>query len=126
MSKYSFLIIFFLTTALCRSQDSPSKWVDPETPPILFGSVDSLKQVIRNLTTLTKDLDIGKVFVQFEVDTLGRVRNPNVIKGLGFEADSIALNIVRTLKFHPAEYNNKKIEVKRVFPIEFVHKSNGI
>lgn len=62
----------------------------------------------------------GKVVVLFEVDEIGNVRNPQVIKSLGFGCDEEALRVVQLMpKWKPALQNGKPVPVRMRLPINF-------
>lgn len=63
----------------------------------------------------------GKTFVQFTVDTTGRMTDIKVIKGFNERADQEAVRALKTLNypFTPGRQNNKPVSMKMVIPIVF-------
>lgn len=66
-------------------------------------------------------LQDGRVFVQFTIDEMGKVRNAVVKQGLRPDADSAVLRAVRMLgDFTPAlDTQGRRIAVKQTVPITF-------
>jgi TonB family protein len=65
------------------------------------------------------DCAAGKSIVSAQIDSLGKVNNVKIIKSLSKEADSIAIEIIKNLKFHPALKNMRKVNSNRVITIPF-------
>lgn len=63
----------------------------------------------------------GKVFVQFVVGKDGDIRDPKVLKGIGFGCDEEALRITLNMpKWNPGKQNGKAVAVQYNLPISFV------
>jgi len=61
----------------------------------------------------------GKVFVDFVVDTVGNVREPQVQKGLHPQLDAEAIRVVRLLHFEPGRQNGRPVPVRYLVPVAF-------
>ena len=113
------IVIFVLYSLSCKSQDK-NLFINPYSEPLLIGGIDSLMIAIKPVTELPSTcLEQGKVYVQFCVSINGNVKGAKIIRGLCCQADSISLEIIRTLKFEPATQNGIPYEVSRIFPITF-------
>ncbi len=69
----------------------------------------------------------GKVFVQFVVGKDGDIRDPKILKGIGFGCDEEALRVTLNMpKWNPGKQNGKEVAVQYNLPISFVlEKSNA-
>ena len=62
----------------------------------------------------------GRVFIQFDIDTKGSVRNAKVVRGADPLLDAEALRVVNlSPKWTPAEDKGEKVNVRFTFPIVF-------
>ena len=62
----------------------------------------------------------GRVVVKFYVDTLGRVCEPEILRGKDSALDREALRVVRLFPdFTPGTLNGKKVNTYMVLPITF-------
>ncbi len=60
----------------------------------------------------------GRIFVSFIIERDGSLTDIKVIRGLGFEADSEALRILKRMpKWNPGEQNGKKVRCSYTVPI---------
>jgi TonB family protein len=68
----------------------------------------------------------GKVFVVFVVGKDGDIRDPKILKGIGFGCDEEALRVTLNMpKWNPGKQNGKAVAVQYNLPIAFVlEKSN--
>ena len=68
----------------------------------------------------------GKVFVEFIVDTAGRMADVKVIKGLNELADKEAIRVFSVLNypFEPGRQRGKAVRTRVVMPILFDPKGN--
>ncbi|AXE20551.1 hypothetical protein DR864_23845 [Runella rosea] len=63
----------------------------------------------------------GKVFVQFVVGKDGDIRDPRIVKGIGFGCDEEALRVTLNMpKWNPGKQNGKAVAVQYNLPIAFV------
>jgi TonB family protein len=63
----------------------------------------------------------GKTFVQFTIDTTGRMSDIKIVKGLTDLADQEAIRALKTLDypFTPGRQRNKPVKTKMVMPVVF-------
>lgn len=64
----------------------------------------------------------GKVFVTFIVDTVGKVVDPKVLKGIGYGCDEEAVDVISETSglWNPGEVKDKKVRVRLTVPISFL------
>ena len=104
-----------------------------EEPEEVFMIVDKMPLMIPNQTEGMRQLGQcivypkaarearieGRVFVQFVVDTKGRVVDPEVVHGLGYGTDEEAVRCVRQLRFTPGRTGEEVVRVKMSLPVTF-------
>jgi TonB family protein len=74
--------------------------------------------VILNDSTIK--LNTGKMVVQFVVDTLGKVTQCKIVKGVAPEMDARVLAVFRKMPdWKPAHINGRKVKVYKMIPIKF-------
>ena len=63
----------------------------------------------------------GKTFVQFTIDTTGRMSEIKIVKGLNELADQEAIRALKTLDypFTPGRQRNKPVKTRMVIPVVF-------
>lgn len=61
----------------------------------------------------------GKVFVEFIVDSNGRLSDLKVLKGIGAGCDEEATRVLQLSKWKPGKQRGKPVRVKMVMPIHF-------
>lgn len=63
----------------------------------------------------------GKVFVEFIVDSQGQIKNPKVLKGIGYGCDEAAVEalVKANIKWSPAQKDGKPVPVRFVLPFTF-------
>lgn len=67
-----------------------------------------------------KDKIEGKVFVQFTIDSTGKVINPVILRGLGYGFDEEVVRVVQLLPdWEPSYVDGKPVSSLRVMPINF-------
>ena len=116
------ILLTLLLFSECRSQES-FVCRSQESFVELKGGYDSLYKAIKHETLLPDSCgQTGKVFVDFVISELGNTKEASVVKGICPTADSIALNIVKRLKYTPAKRNGLPISVKQFLPIYFTKK----
>lgn len=86
-----------------------------------LAAINSNLKYPRGLTTK------GKVFVQFTVDTSGRMKDITLVKGFNEAADREAVRMMTSLQypFKPGQQGGKPVETKMVMPIIFDPEKNG-
>ena len=94
-----------------------------EMPVFPGGNAALLKFLSSRLNYPVVALDrhlSGKVFVTFTVDTEGRLRDPRVVRGLGFGLDEEALRLVRLMPWWlPGKIQGQPVWVTLTLPIVF-------
>jgi TonB family protein len=61
----------------------------------------------------------GRVYVQFTIDTTGKVIDPKILKSVSKLADEEALRVVKMLEFNPGTQRGKKVNILYTLPIKF-------
>lgn len=93
-----------------------------ETMAIPAGGNEKFYEAIMNEIRLPKKQCFsGKVYIQFTVDTLGNMKNIEVVKGLHKDADAEAVRVLNKIdfKFTPAALRGKKMESRMIVPVSF-------
>lgn len=90
-----------------------------EEAPVLIGGLEDLHRQARYPQQAhTFGLE-GRVFLQFIVDETGRVREPEVTRGLGMGCDEEALRVIRQARFVPGKVGGRPVAVRHALFIEF-------
>ena len=90
-------------------------------PEPIGGIKEFYDEIGKNLKYPKGLIENGKVFVEFEVDTAGKMINFKVVKGYDAKADSAAMEVLKNLdySFSPAKQRGKPVKAKMVIPIFF-------
>ena len=92
----------------------------PEFPG---GDVGFLKYIQKNVKypPIAKEYGVtGKVYVYFEVNKSGSVKNARIVRGVDKYLDAEALRVVRSLpKYKPGRQRGKPVRVQYTIPINF-------
>ena len=96
-----------------------------ENMPFLIGGITELQKRIEYPTKALKDKVEGRVVIQFIVDRKGKVRNPEVIKGVRQDLNKEALRAVSNSRFRPGQVDGKTIPVEQVLHILFKIEYNS-
>jgi TonB family protein len=104
-----------------KSNDESVILVNSESSPVYKnGGEQGLRQFITdNLKYTTEQCVEGYVCVGFKVDTLGNVKDIEIIRGITKKTDEEAIRIVKMLTFIPGTVNGKASEMKKVLLISF-------
>lgn len=95
-----------------------------ETKPEFYGGVNKLMEFLSKNTeypnkAIRKGIE-GRVFVQFVIETNGKVTNVEVIKGVHPLLDTEAERVVKKIpRWKPGKHNGQKVRVSFVVPINF-------
>ena len=54
----------------------------------------------------------GKVIVQFTVNKLGEVENPEILRGIGGGCNEEVLRVLKKMKFSPGIQNDRPVNVR--------------
>lgn len=100
------------------------------TSPEFIGGLDSLKSFVLSHIyypqTAIDDNIQGKVYVQFKVDTSGKVIDENIIKSVREDLDTLCLSMVRQMPlWSPALLNGEAIAVQLILPLNFILHSSS-
>jgi protein TonB len=69
---------------------------------------------------IDEELDIyGTLNVSFTIDTLGKVTNAAILRGINSAVDAEAIRVVKLLEFEPGTQNGRKVQVNYNLPISF-------
>ena len=70
---------------------------------------------------MAKDAGIkGIVYVNFEIDEKGRIKDTKIMRGIGGGCDEEALRVVSNLpKFYPGKQRGKPVRISYMLPIKF-------
>jgi protein TonB len=98
-----------------------------EQMPVFPGGEAELFGFLRkniNYPAIARDNGIqGKVFVTFVVDSEGKVRDAEILRGLGSGLDEEALRVVRMMPpWKPGKQNGRAVWVQYNLPINFILK----
>jgi TonB family protein len=76
--------------------------------------------IAKHLEITSKETKEGTVYIRFEVDTLGKVTEPKIVRGIGTIENEAALKVVQNMpNWEPATENGEKIKVQLSLPIRF-------
>lgn len=82
--------------------------------PKLLTSLDSLKSVF---IEKSKEINFdGYVIVTFTIDSIGHVKEPEVIRGGNSKINKFTKEFVESISFEPAKQKGKPISVKYAIP----------
>lgn len=100
-----------------------------EMMPMYRGGIDSLLHFIESNTRYPKTEKEQKkevtVYVQFTIDTLGRVVNPRIVRGVDPDFDAEALRVICLMPpWAPGKMGGKLTEFPFTAPIKFKQKDN--
>jgi TonB family protein len=99
---------------------------NPEFPGGLRELGNYLGRNIRYPSAAQRANVQGKVFVQFVVGVDGTIRDPKILKGIGFGCDEEALRVTLNMpKWNPGKQNGKPVAVQYNLPIAFVLEKNS-
>ena len=131
MNKYLILLLILINCLIISSQDEiPPMDNDllicpySATKPIYKRGKEQLNIDIKNNLTYPKsalkDSIQGKVYVSYTIDTLGKINNPFIIKGIREDLNKESLRVIKLLgDWSPAIENGKKVPVRYILPLNF-------
>lgn len=62
----------------------------------------------------------GIVYVSFKIDTLGLVKNVNVVRGINPDFDAEAVRVIKSMPpWSAGKFRGKKVDVPYTFPVKF-------
>lgn len=127
------LLVCFCLTMVAQGQN-PDQYIDPGDMQInaeFPGGMVELKKYIDKNTCYSKEAleaDIeGRVYVEFVVDSLGKIGKVAIKKSLSPSLDQIAMDAVKNMPdWKPGTYNNKPVKQRYVLPVAFkIHRINN-
>ena len=95
-----------------------------EQMPEFPGGEDSLRMFLKNnikypAEAKAKKIE-GMVYFTFVVDTMGKIINPKMLRGIDPLCDAEALRVISSMPaWKPGMQNNKKVPVQFNLPIKF-------
>jgi TonB family protein len=93
---------------------------NPEFPGGVQELYKFLGRNIRYPSAASRSRISGKAFISFTVDADGNIRNPKIIKGLGFGIDEEVLRVVLQMPaWNPARQNGKAVSKEFALPVTF-------
>jgi protein TonB len=99
-----------------------------EQSAIFEGGMNNFYDIVTNQIHFSEMMEEGRVFIQFVVDTTGKMTDIKMIRGLSEENDKEALRIMNLInEYHtwkPAEQRGKKVKVRMNMPIIFKLEKN--
>lgn len=109
-------------TAKDTAKDTDFRVVE-KSPQFPEDNGNPLKWITKNLKypeKAIKEGKMGKVYVNFIIDTEGNVINPKIIKGISPEIDAEALRVIQKMpKWKPGYQRGKAVKVSYNIPIAF-------
>lgn len=94
-----------------------------EEPAEFEGGYELFSEIVKNNLNITQTMKEGRVFIEFVVDTTGKMTNLKVIKGLTEENDKETLRLLHLINeyytWQPAKQRGKKVRVRMILPILF-------
>ncbi len=119
----SFFLILFLSN--CDSSLQPesvsivgedsTEFVDPALEvPELITPLDSLHSEFKKISK-RNDYE-GKLLIQFIVDSIGQVKDPQILKWGNSKMNEEVINLVKSARFKPVIQNGKPISVQVQLP----------
>lgn len=112
------------TGAAASRPAAPTVYVLAEEMPAFKGGDQALLLFMREKVqypaeALEQDIS-GKVYVRFVVDEQGRIRDAEVVKGLGHGLDQEALRLVRIMPWWtPGRVQGQPVRVYYTLPVAF-------
>lgn len=93
---------------------------NPEFPGGVRGLSDFLSTNLKYPAPARRAHVEGKVFIEFTIDENGVVKDPHVVKGIGFGCDEEAMRIMGLMpNWTPAKQNGKPVAISYQLPIGF-------
>jgi protein TonB len=95
-----------------------------EVMPVFPGGESAMLEYLRSRIQYPKmaiDFDVqGTVFVQFVVNTTGKISQVKVLKGLGQGCDREAVRVIKSMPaWSPGTQDGHKVNVSFVLPVQF-------
>ena len=111
------------------SDNSNTEYIICEKMPEFYGGNIAMSNWLNSkLTYPDKAIEAGiqgVVYVNFVVTDSGTVRDVNILKGIGYGCDEIALAVIKSMPaWSPGFQNNIAVDVSTSLPIKFTLENN--
>ncbi len=90
-----------------------------EVMPIMIGGLKALYAELEYPIIAKRAAIEGKVIVQFTVNTLGEVENPEILRGIGGGCNDEVLRVIKKMKFSPGIQNERAVKVRMTQTVVF-------
>jgi len=115
-----------MATTTYHTEVKPGEWryVQPDQPPLFIGGTEAIlvymSQLVYSHDAQERMLE-GKVVVSFHIDTLGRVSNYRLAKGIGLLCDEEAMRVAKIIPqtWVPARIGSHAVAVEYELPFTF-------
>ena len=123
--KFIFASVFislFCTFSVSAQTYGDYHFSGVENPPVFEGGMDNFYKIVsKNLRSV--DDKIGRVFVQFLIDTTGKMSDFKVLKGLSEKSDAEVLRLMKWINeyysWKPRLVRGQKVQTRQALPIVF-------
>jgi protein TonB len=139
MIKKALFIITALLLASCTGEKKPDGETQNVTVPTepkfekktdeYFSAVEKMPEIVGGIRSIAEKIKYpeeakkagveGTVYIIAYVDENGTVEKAEVLKGIGYGCDKVALEAIKNTEFVPGYNNGKPVKVKVVIPIRF-------
>ena len=90
-----------------------------EVMPIMIGGLKALYAELEYPKIAKRAAIEGKVIVQFTVNTLGEVEQPEILRGIGGGCNEEVLRVIKKMKFSPGIQNDRAVKVRMTQTVVF-------
>jgi periplasmic protein TonB len=131
---FTLILLHVVSLSLARAQTSLSAVVaggivfveyteEPQFPGGQKALTRYLDQQVRYPKAAAKAGITGRVFASFVIDTVGRISQAAILRGLGYGCDEEAIRVVEQMpRWIPGRLYNRPVSVKYNLPILFSPK----
>jgi TonB family protein len=117
------LIFFYFQLSAQESKDSSTVYEIVEVMPEFPGGMQAFYDYLgKNLKfpPLNENSQLqGKIYVQFEVNEIGKIQHVFVLKGVGSPLDEEAIRVIEMMPdWKPGILNGKSVTVKFTIPLQ--------
>jgi TonB family protein len=107
------------TSVINENDDLLYYFVSVEEMPEPIGGISSIQSKIVYPDSARNANVEGKVFITVYIDEIGRVNKVELLKGIGFGCDEIAMKAVQNSLFKPGKQRGIPVKVQVIIPIVF-------
>lgn len=90
-----------------------------EVMPIMIGGLKALYAELEYPKIAKRAAIEGKVIVQFTVNTLGEVEQPEILRGIGGGCNEEVLRVIKKMRFSPGIQNDRAVKVRMTQTVVF-------